>query len=273
MQLHEIEEHWKGWAQQFEGDLRATTKTRTIKDLEINEFYRVFKNSPLNSKDPCNVLEVGCGNGHNCFGLAQRLPHFKFTGVDFVPEMITHADSIKATDERFSEIDFFEGNILKLDENAHLDVEYDITFTNRCLINLNTHELQNQALDQLVGKTANGGYIVLIENVKHTYDQQNQLRTLAGLPARTPDKFNLFLDEPKFLEHAQQRLTLVETKDFASLHDVVLYVLVPMINANQVDYDHPLVAAATKLLLADEGIGGQFGAFGQNRIYVFQRDR
>ena len=254
-------------------EIFATTKTRTIKDLEIAEFYRAFKQTSVFSKPGCAVLEVGCGNGHNCFGLSQLIPHFKFTGVDFVAEMIANANKIKCSDDRYQEIDFLEGNILELEENTFLASDFDIVFSNQCIINLNTIDLQKEALDQLIAKTSLGGYVVLIENIKQTYEQQNKLRKLAGLAERTPDKFNLFIDEPAFLEHARKQLTLVECKDFASLHDIVLYVLVPMINDGNTDYEHPLVRATAQLLMANESeLSGQFGAFGQNRLYVFKRD-
>jgi len=50
-------------------------------------------------------------------------------------------------------------------------------------------------------------------------------------------------------------------------------VLVPMITDGNVDYEHPIVAAVTKLLLSNpEEFGNSFGDFGQNRLYVFKKE-
>ncbi len=272
MNLNEIKQHWNNWAKEFELDIRATTKTRTIKELEISALYRAFKKTSFFTQNECKVLEVGCGNGHNCFFLSDLLPKFNFTGVDFIPKMISSAKKIKKTNHKYSNMKFFEGNIIELDKNTNLEDKYHIVFTNRCLINLNTHNLQLEALEQLYNKTAEGGYIILLENIEQPYSRQNQLRTSVGLEKRTPDKFNLFINEPKFIAHAEQKLNLIHTENFASLHDIVLYVLVPMINNGKVDYEHPIVSATTKLLLSNpEQLSNLFGDFGQNRLYLFKK--
>jgi len=273
MDLDEIEQHWKGWAEKYKLQLRATTKTGTIKELEVLALYRAFKKTPFFSQKGCEVLEVGCGNGHNCFRLLDMIPGFTFTGVDYIPEMISNANKIKASCPEFDTINFFVGNVLNLDENTNLKERYNIIYTVRCLINLNTHELQLDALEQLYRKTAHGGYIVLIENIAKTYSKQNQLREFVGLEKRTPAEFNHFIDEAKFLSYAEQKLNLVYVEDFTSFHDIILYVLLPMINGGKVDYEHPIILAATKLLLANpEELSNSFGDFGQNRLYVFKKE-
>lgn len=273
MDLREIEQHWKHWAEEFKIDIRATTKTRTIKELEIAALCRALKKTPFFSQPGCPILEVGCGNGHNCFRLFDVIPNFVFTGIDFIPEMISSANEIKNSHPKYGTMNFLVGNVLALDECIGLNDQFHIVFTDRCLINLNTHELQVNALDQLYRKTVEGGYIVLIENIQSTYSNQNRLRESVGLKQRTPDAFNLFIDEPRFLSHAEKKLTLVAVEDFASLHDLVLYVLVPMLNNGNVDYDSPMVLAATKLLLSiPEEFSNRFGDFGQNRLYLFKKE-
>ena len=99
------------------------------------------------------------------------------------------------------------------------------------------------------------------------------MRESVGLKPRTPDAFNLFIDESRFLAYAQKKLSLLAVEDFASLHDVVLYVLLPMLNNGNVDYDSPLILAATKLLLSmPDEFSGKFGNFGQNRLYFFRKE-
>ena len=273
MEMDKIKQHWRSWAEEYKTDLRATTKTRTIKELEISALYRAFKRTRFCDSDTCRVLEVGCGNGYNCFRLSELLPSFSFTGVDFIPEMVEHALDIKGSRPEYDSLAFFQGDVLALDSCSHLKDQYDILFTDRCLINLNTHELQERALDQLFAKTVPGGYIVLIENAARSHARQNVLREAAGLRARVPDQYNLFLDEARFLSYACRKLKLLDVQSFASLHDIVLYVLVPMLNDGIVDYDSPVVKAVTELLLSlPEEYANSFGEFGQNRLYFFRKE-
>lgn len=217
-------------------------------------------------------LEVGCGNGINCISLAQAALSSSFDGVDFIEEMVASGKKNALTANVESRVSFHVGDVLSLDKHRKLKPAYDVVFTNRCLINLNSFTLQAQALQQLTSKIKKGGFLFLIENVQQTYDRQNELRTSVGLAKRTPDSYNLFLDEPKFLEFATHLVELVEVIDFGSLHDVMLYVLVPMISDGKVDYDHPIVQAATNLLLSNPStLLNSFGSFGQNRLYAFKK--
>ena len=61
-------------------------------------------------------------------------------------------------------------------------------------------------------------------------------------------------------------------ENFTTLHDLALYILVPMINGGKIDYKHPIVEAATKLSIAiSENSDETFGNYGQNRLYLFQK--
>ena len=50
MELQQIENHWKNWANTFKTDLRATTKSSTAKELEINALVQtIAQYKPLNN--------------------------------------------------------------------------------------------------------------------------------------------------------------------------------------------------------------------------------
>jgi len=269
MQLKDIHAHWTNWSKTYGGNLRATTKTGTAKILEINAIWRKLKTE----KALKSVLEVGCGNGVNCVELARRLPSHTFDGVDFVDEMVSSARS-RATENNLNErVRFFVGNVLELNQVSELAKQYDVIFSDRCLINLNTTKLQVEAIGKLAKMLRPGGLLLMIENSKQTYDQQNKLRIILDLPPRTPATFNHFFDEAQILPAIKaSNLVLEDVEDFISLHDILLYVLVPAINGGEVDYDHPMVHAATKLS-EDSSIAelGEFGKFGQNRLFVCRK--
>ena len=275
MNLDEIRSHWEKWSKEFETDLKATTKTSTIKKLEINAIYRAIKKTHFERMKDVEVLEVGCGNGYNCFALSELLKNFYFTGVDYIPDMIKHAKMIQDNNaQKYSRITFHVGDILTLENNKDIKDKYHIIFTDRCLINFNSIDLQLKAVDQLLKKLRQNGYLIILENFIENYTRQNDCREYVGLPKRKPAEYNLFIDEDVFVSHIKKSMELVHSDDFGSLHDIILYVLIPMINNGEIDYDHPLVNAATELSISiSDKYDNPFGSFGQNRLFLFHKAR
>lgn len=273
MKTNEIRDHWTNWARTYGEHLNATTKTPTIKALEIDAFVRAIAKTAKGRKDQFTALEAGCGNGLNCMALAEAFPKASFDGIDYIPEMVDAAKAAGAKKGYDDRLRFYTGNVLDLSGTEGLRDSYDFVFTDRCLINLNTLDLQKNAISSLAGKVAPGGYLMMIENSMQTYEQQNKCREMLGMQPRMPASYNLFFDEDEILPHIESvGMELAETEDFGSLHDLLLYVLVPAANGGVVDYAHPLVETATALsqAIAREN-SSAFGRFGQNRLYVCRK--
>jgi len=273
MDLNKIKQHWEKWAHEFETNLRATTKTPTIKRLEIDALYRAIKRTHFLGMKDVDILEVGCGNGYNCFALSELLQDFNFTGVDYVSEMVENAKILQnKAAPKYSRVTFKVADVLNLENEKNIKNQYHIVFTDRCIINLNTPELQIKALNQLSKKVRQDGYLIILENFMQNYSRQNDCRKSVGLSERVPAEFNLFIDENTFLLQIKKSMKLVHIDDFGSLHDIILYVLIPMINNGEIDYNHPLVKAATELSVSiSEKYDNPFGNFGQNRLFLFHK--
>ena len=275
MKLDQIKEHWDNLAKKYATDLKSTTKTPTIKKLEINAISKTIQSLNLNHNQPTKILEVGCGNGHNLFSLSEQISNANLTGIDYSSQMIDNARQLNQ-DKKSPPINFFVGNILELSDNKDLKQEYDIVFTDRCIINLNTVERQLKAIENLHKKLCVGGHLIILENFLNSYGNQNFCRQALGLKKRTPDKYNLFIDEKEFIKFTTGRLNLelIEANSFGSLHDLMLYVLLPAVNNGNVDYSHPIMDAVTQLLINIEtDFKNSFGDFGQNRLYLFRKPK
>ena len=271
MELLEIKKHWENWSETFKTELQATTKTATIKKLEIASLARALEKIFYTSSDKLNILEVGCGNGYNCYALAELFSHCNFTGVDYISGMIENAKKNQIRNKN-ANLDFLIGDAINLKENQNLKENYDIVFTDRCIINLNTHELQCKALDQMIHKLKSNGHLIILENFIQSHAKQNACRAMVGLSERKPSEFNVFLDTDSFLSYLNNSMELIHIDDFGSLHDIVLYVLVPLINEGKIDYDHELVKAATDLSIPlSKKYPNAFGDFGQNRLFLFRK--
>lgn len=272
MELDEIKKHWDVNAKSNTTSLLSTTKTPTIKKLEINAFHRAILNYSDSSKKE-TLLEVGCGNGHNLFGLKKLLPNLELQGVDYSGEMIEAAQKIN--DEKHnSKIEFSVADALEIPNEKLKSDTYDFVITNRMLINLNSWTLQQKALSNLADLLKPNGTLIIIENFINSHANQNKLRELIDLPLRVPDSYNKFLDENLFERFVNNEagLKILETDNFASLHDILLYVLLPHINSGAISYEHPLMNTVTELLanLPTE-LSSSFGYYGQNNLYVLKR--
>ncbi|WP_374655728.1 class I SAM-dependent methyltransferase [Dongia sp.] len=271
MKLEDIQRHWQNWAKSFGKDLRATTKGRTAKMIEIATIGRVVEGARRDLKRPLHILEVGCGNGFNCSWIARNFTDCSITGIDYIPEMIEAAKLRRTEDGIDAErLRYLVGNALQID---NVDGPFDIIFTDRCLINLNSWHLQQQAYLGMAALLGPGGYLATIENSTEARARQEQLRAGAGLPPRPIDSFNTFIEDGRFEALAQQiGLDIVATQHISSLHDLLLYVLLPMTNGGIVDYEHPLIEAAARVNIDLVGAHGQdLGPVGQNRLVLCRR--
>lgn len=271
MNLEDIQQHWQNWAISFGKDLRATTKGRTAKMIEIAAIGRVIDQASQEMKRPLRVLEIGCGNGFNCSWVAQNYPDCQVTGIDYIPEMVEAAKVRQAEDGiDAARLIYQIGNALHLDGIAG---PFDVIFTDRCLINLNKWELQQQAYRQMARLLAPGGYLATIENSSEARNRQKDLRAAVALADRPIDSFNTFIADGKIEALARELgLDVVNAQYISTLHDLVLYVLLPMTNGGIVDYEHPLVEASARLnIKLIDDLGLDMGPVGQNRLVLCRR--
>ena len=273
MRLEHIRQHWEKLAEEYGTDIRATTKTTTAKEIELHALTRVLEELPLDLSSPLKVVEAGCGNGLNLFWLCKKFPQLDFNGFDFVPQMIASAiqlrneEGISAQKISFEVAEF---------NSPNLPVStFDVVITVRGLINLNSDELQFSAVSKLASLLKPGGFLILLENSSQAHSVQNNLRERVELPARPEAKYNHFLNENAFRDYLKgSELEIWKQVDFIGLHDLLLYILVPMLNGGKIDYDNPLVHAAaelTKKLSLEEM--SSLGPYGQNRLFVYQKKR
>jgi SAM-dependent methyltransferase len=270
MNLQDIQQHWQNWARSYGKDLRATTKGRTAKMVEVASIGRVVGRARDEFQRPLRILEVGCGNGFNCSWVVQNFPDCHVTGIDYIPEMIEAARLRQAEDGIGpARLTYQVGNALELD---NVTGPFDVVFTDRCLINLNTWDLQQQAYRRMAALLGPRGFLATIENSTEARARQNELRLATGLPDRPIDSFNTFIADGRLEQLAGEiGLDLVTAQNISTLHDLLLYVLLPMTNGGKVDYEHPLIEAAAQLNIAlTNGMDQDLGPIGQNRLVLCQ---
>ena len=263
-----IKRHWEDLAGMFGGTVNATTKTQTAKDVELHALEQTFKHLGLNLNSPLRILEAGCGNGINLFWLNSKFPELILTGFDYIPEMINSAQSQK--EKLNSSMDNLKFQLDSFETYSNKESKFDVVFTVRALINLNSDDLQKYAINKLAKELQTGGYLILLENSKQAHSDQNRHRINVGLPPREPAEYNHFINEKNFSEKLEGTdLKLLSITDFIGIHDLLLYILLPMINGGKIDYENELVKSATRLVesLSFDQLC-KFGGFGQNRLFI-----
>jgi ubiquinone/menaquinone biosynthesis C-methylase UbiE len=270
MHASDIHAHWQDWAVRYGTDLRATTIASSIKRLEIAALHRAIERAVL-PRSGASILEIGCGNGQNLVALAKIFADqsYDWVGIDYVPEMIEAANR-NVDDAGLSDrVRLLVGDVLALDRLTGVDDrQYDVVFTDRLIINLDTIDKQISAIDGLSRHVRKGGALIMIENSHQTKDAQNDLREALGLPRRRDADFNLFLDDQVIVPHLRSVFGSVEIEDFGSLHDIVLYALLPHAMGSEFHYEHPIMKSIADLC---SRIPIPCGSYGQNRLYFCRR--
>jgi ubiquinone/menaquinone biosynthesis C-methylase UbiE len=160
------------------------------------------------------VLDVGCANGFSAFNQLKKLPS-KIVGVDFVPQMIEHADREKQLRFANENITFEIGDVRTLQFPNH---SFDVVYTTRVLINLASWEEQQQGILECLRVTKKGGVIVLSEAFWEPLVKLNALRTLAGLPSLVEHDFNRYLKKSKLSAFLKDQNLTFEIIPFSSLY-------------------------------------------------------
>ena len=148
MDYGQVKKHWDNWAKEFGTSLRATTKSMTIKQLEI---FALMRHLVPDKK----ILDVGCGNGYNSIAFIENIPNIKVVGVDYSKEMIDNAilNAKNLSTEQQQMLNFEVADALALPYKE----EFDFVTTDRCIINLTNIEMQKKAIENCAKALKQGG--------------------------------------------------------------------------------------------------------------------
>ena len=194
-------------------------------------------------------------------------------GFDFIEEMVENAQKnlskLSEKNQGHTNVEFKIGDLRKVQD---FGFDWDVIFTVRMLINLASLQEQLDAVSSMAGMLAPQGTLIFLENCMGSYSSQNRLREVLGLKPRIPAQFNIFIQEKELIKHAESiGLKTKIFKNVGSLHDILLYVLLPKIQGD-IDYQHPLVEEAKNLELNLKNHSDNlFGNFGQVNLFVFQK--
>ena len=194
--LDQIRQHWD--RQAALGPL-AGTQDLIAKELEQRAILAEVGLAPR-----CNgkVLEIGCGRGETAIRVALRYRAKTILAVDSSPAMIEAArtESMGA----INRLTLGVGDALNPPEGP-----FDVIYTQRCLINLPTWELQKQAIDAIADRLVPGGAFLMCENSRQGLTSLSRARRWLRLEPLDSPWHNEYIDEARLLEVTRLRLVRV----------------------------------------------------------------
>lgn len=205
---NKIKEHYIEEAKVLGDSKQSTMRDVNIRDKEVEkiiECLRTLKGSFDNPK----ILEIGCGNGYTAEQIVNLLNVNSLTCIDFCEDLIEIA---KKRD--LKNVVFKNGDVLNLDFGNN---SFDIVFCERCLINMDSWEKQQKALNEIWRVLKGDGVFIMIECFTDGLNNLNEAREAVGLDAIPQPFHNLFFDKEKFLEfiNGKFKRTCVDSQNLA----------------------------------------------------------
>lgn len=205
------------------------------------------------------IADLGCGNGTTLSVLSKSFPSAEVFGVEYNQELLKIAQSVPNVEVVWG--DLVDGASLPVDK-------FDVVVLQRVIINIQDHNHQISALENIVNLIKPGGLLVAIEAFETGLWFMNEARREFNLPSVGMPYHNLFLPDGFFQNSdCLENIDLGVVEHFLSTHYYLSYVV------------YPALAAATDGAFNRNSVFvkmmGQMlpnvGSFGSNRFQTFRK--
>jgi len=225
--LDKIKKHYKEQAEKYGTSKQMSMKDTNTRDMEVEEIIKYLRIIKTNYRNP-KILEIGCGNGYTAGEINEKL-NLGLIGIDFSEDLIRIAKSRK-----LDGVEFIVGNVLNM---QFPDETFDIVFTERCLINLDSWKKQQKALNEIRRVLKVGGGFLMIEAFTDGLDNLNEARKVVGLDTIPQPFHNLYFDKLQFLQFIkgkfEKHVNLSSSENFLSSYYFGSRVLYPALIAGK----------------------------------------
>lgn len=183
--------HYSKQAMKLNHSWSSTIQDRVIRETEIETLLTVIKHLTSKVTDNRNLklLEVGCGNGYVAARILCEFPNLSIEAYDVNADLISTAKS-----RNLSNCKFEIGDVTSPNFTDTLTDNYDLVFTVRCLINIESHNDRMNAINAIGSMVAETGYLVLLEGFSNGQKKYNEVRKLLSFDEIPPAWHNWYLD-------------------------------------------------------------------------------
>jgi len=201
--MDKIKMHYIKEAKEFGGSKQATMRDINIREKEVEKITSCLNVLKTHFKEP-KILEIGCGNGYTAEQIVKQLD-VNLMCIDLCEDFIEIAQ--KRTLEN---VTFRIGDVLNLEFN---DASFDIVYTERCLINLDSFKKQQEAINEIRRVLKVGGCFLMTEAFTDGLNELNEARKTIGLEPIPQPYHDLYFDKKELLQFIQDKFV-----DFSTAH-------------------------------------------------------
>lgn len=214
MDFEQIKKYWEERAS-LDSSAQSTTQDYFMREIEL----RVMKEQ-IEKLRPASVMDIGCGDARTTLRLASTFPMVFFNGGDYSNAMVNTATSnIKA-----SGLTNINVHLCDISHPLQID-KLDLAYSTRCLINLPSWHLQQEAIRHIHDALAPHGYYVMIENFVEGQENFNQVRQAFNLPTIPIRTHNLFFERQQLINYIAPMFEIVEEVNISSTYYLVSRVI------------------------------------------------
>lgn len=234
-----------------------------LKSLEINNIKKYLGNSK-------NILDVGCGNGITLVDIAKNDKDIKAVGFDYSQGMVDAANEFIKESKLSSNVNVFQCDLNDISVEKFKGINlyedgFDLIFTERCIINLDTLEIQKKAIQNLWKLLKPEGRLILCESFNDGLAEINNLRENISLEKIIKPWHNTYLNLSDLNFLKPERCTM-QIKEFSGSY----YFVSRVINAFQSQQENKLPvydSVINKMSLKLEPLP----VCGQTKIIIFDK--
>ena len=134
------------------------------------------------------VLDIGCGNGSSLIKLISQ-KGCTGVGIDFSDEMVKLAKQASQSQGLGERVEWHQRGVPPVPNEW---AQFDVAYSQRCLINLTHIEQQKEAVLSVGNTLKSGGIYIMMECFMEGAEETNLLRRRLGLQAMDAPWHNLF---------------------------------------------------------------------------------
>jgi ubiquinone/menaquinone biosynthesis C-methylase UbiE len=243
-----IQNYWEDRAKENYDKKTATTDDIHLRDLEISTLIETIRQ--IRPEKIKNILDIGCGDGRSTLEIAAQFQDCHFTGMDFSETMVKIANkNLEQKKDLKDRVHFFVGDVTKLHEVIG-NRKFDIILSDRCLINLESSDIQYKAIGDISDHLTSAGYFIAIENFIDGQNTMNDSRKAMGLPEIPIRWHNKYFAEDGLLMNSKKYFKKTVIRDFSSSYYFatrIIYSKMCQMRGETPDYNHEIHQLATKL--------------------------
>ena len=234
VQDSQVKKFWETRAQdQSLTDAEATHSDVWQRWLEIETIKPFLRPSD-------SMVDVGCGSGYATRLLAPLVR--ETLGIDFSESMIERARTAAAGKPNLR---FEVGNALDLDPKTL--GTFDVALSVRCLINLESWQLQQRAIENIATLLKPGGRFIFVEGLADGRRNLNAMRAQMGLSEMPNVWHNVDFEESHLMQYLERSFALEARRHFG-VYDFISRIVHPMVVAPGAPvYDSPMNRTAAQL--------------------------